>query len=87
MATDCPDRFSSRRLCLYAGEAHGKKNLFIPGDGIVFVCPELVTHYMNAHGYAPSAEFCLAALACPPMRSMEYLRSLLSARSRGSGAS
>jgi hypothetical protein len=64
-------------LCLYRGEAHGKNNLFIPGDGVVFVCPELITHYMNAHGYAPPAEFCRAVPACPPMRSMGYLKSLL----------
>jgi hypothetical protein len=35
-------------LCLYEGP-RGSSNLFVPGDGKVFVCPELVTHYMNAH--------------------------------------
>lgn len=64
-------------LCLYRTEAEGKSNLFIPGEGVIYVCPELITHYMNAHGYAPPAEFCQAVLGCPPMRSMEYLKSLL----------
>jgi hypothetical protein len=64
-------------LCLYQAEARGKNNLFIPGDGVIYVCPELIVHYMNAHGYSPPPAFCRAVLACPPMRSMEYLKALL----------
>jgi hypothetical protein len=63
-------------LCLYEG-APGKRNLYIPAGGKVFVCPELITHYMNAHAYQPPEEFCRAVLACPPMRSMAYLKALL----------
>ena len=64
-------------LCVYASEASGTRNLFIPGNGFAYVCPELVSHYMNAHAYAPPAEFCAAVLDCPPMRSMQYLKALL----------
>jgi hypothetical protein len=63
-------------LCLYEGRA-GKRNVFIPASGVVFVCPELITHYMNEHGYRPPDEFCAAVLACPPMRSMPYFKALL----------
>lgn len=63
-------------LCLYEG-TRGKSNLFIPGSGFLYVCPELIIHYMNAHGYKPPAEFCHAVLACPPMRSIIYLREIL----------
>lgn len=63
-------------LCLYEGQS-GKRNLFIPAGGAVFVCPEMITHYMNEHGYRPPDEFCAAVLACPPMRSMPYLKALL----------
>jgi hypothetical protein len=63
-------------LCLYDGPP-GKRNLYVPAAGAVFVAPELVTHYMNAHGYRPPDEFCAAILACPPMRSMPYLKALL----------
>lgn len=63
-------------LCLYAGAA-GNRHLFIPGPGFLYVCPELVTHYMNAHGYRPPAAFCEAVLTCPPMRSMSYLKAVL----------
>lgn len=55
----------------------GLNNLFIPADGFLFVCPELITHYMNAHGYGPPGEFCDAVLRCPPMRSMDYLKAVL----------
>ena len=64
-------------LCLYQPEARGTRNLWIPGDRVLYVCPELVPHYMNAHGYAPPPEFCRAVLDCPPIRSMAYLKRLL----------
>jgi hypothetical protein len=63
-------------LCLYEG-THGNRNLFIPGSGFLYVSPELILHYMNAHGYKPPAEFCHAVLACPPMRSVTYFRAIL----------
>lgn len=63
-------------LCRFEGEARGVLNLFVPAAGRMYVCPELIVHYMNAHGYAPPAVFCEAVLACPPMRSMTYLRAI-----------
>ena len=60
-------------LCLYEGET-GKRNLFVPGGGAVFVCPELVAHDMNAHAYRPPEQFCGAVRACPPMRSIRHDR-------------
>lgn len=68
-------------LCLYEEEApiiqHASvNNLFIPADGIVFVCPELIAHYMNSHWYRPPDEFCRAVLSCPPVGSMDYLDAL-----------
>ena len=43
-------------LCLYEGPI-GKRNLFVPADGVVYVCPDLTAHYMNAHGYRPPRSF------------------------------
>jgi hypothetical protein len=63
-------------LCLYDGRT-GMRNVFVPAGEVIFVCPELITHYMNDHGYRPPDEFCEAVLACPPMRSMPYLKALL----------
>lgn len=53
---------------------YGYTNLFIPGDGFLFVCPELIRHYIKDHQNAPPIEFCEAVLACPPMNSTDYLQ-------------
>lgn len=58
-------------LCQFDGP-QGSTNLFIPGDGCLYVVPELIGHYVNAHRYRPPDEFCAAVLACPEMNSMEY---------------
>ena len=63
-------------LCLYDGPA-GNRNLYVPAESVAFVCPELVAHYMNAHGYRPPDVFCAAVLACPEMRSVPYLKAIL----------
>jgi hypothetical protein len=63
-------------LCLYDGPL-GIRNLFVPAGDMAFVCPELTAHYMNAHAYRPPDAFCRAVLACPPMRSMSYLKAML----------
>lgn len=64
-------------LCLYDRAATSINNVFIPADGVVFVCPVLIAHYMNAHWYRPPDEFCQAVMSCPEMRSMQYLKALL----------
>jgi len=63
-------------LCQYQ-PTHGSHNIFIPGDHLIYVCPELITHYMNVHSYRPPDEFCSAVLGCPPMRSRDYLKAIL----------
>jgi hypothetical protein len=66
-------------LCTFKAEKSGTKNLFVPGDRRVYVAPELILHYVNAHQYEPPKEFCAAVMTCPPMRSAEYRRALLAA--------
>ena len=53
------------------------RNLFVPGDGFIYVSPEAITHYIYAHGYRPPEEFCRAVLECPEMRSTEYHKAVL----------
>ena len=64
-------------LCLYEPGAKGAANVFIPADGFLYVCPQLIAHYMNAHGYLPPDEFSRAVLSCPEMRSVEYMKAVL----------
>jgi len=62
-------------LCSGNGE-YGKRNLFIPSDGFLFVCPELILHYIKHHEYVPPVAFCDAVLVCPPMNSKAYLETV-----------
>jgi hypothetical protein len=55
----------------------GVSNLWLPAEGFLYVAPSLILHYMDAHGYSPPNEFQAAVMACPPMRSMAYLKALL----------
>ncbi len=70
------------QLCHYEPGRSGRRNLFLPGDGVVYVCPELVAHYMNAHGYAPPQEFCQAVLGCPELSTASYFKALLAGGAR-----
>lgn len=62
-------------LCQFDG-AIGSKVLFIPDREFAWVCPELITHYINAHRYRPPDAFCQAVLAAPEMRTSDYLKAL-----------
>jgi hypothetical protein len=70
-------------LCVFTAEKSGTKNVLIPGEGRVYVAPELILHYMNAHRYQPPVEFCRAVTTCPPRGSPEYRRALLSSGGPG----
>lgn len=69
-------------LCQFHGEKMGTANMFFPFEGKIYVCPELITHYINAHHYQPPSLFCDAVLACPPMRSKEYKQLLIACNGR-----
>lgn len=47
-------------------------NLFVPANDVIYVAPELIAHYIDAHGYRPPYEFIEAVLLCPKMSSKEY---------------
>jgi hypothetical protein len=51
----------------------GIDNVFVPGDGRLYVAPSLILHYIAEHGYAPPQEFQEAVLHCPQMGSADYL--------------
>lgn len=64
-------------LCQFEPEASDTANLFVPGQGVIYVCPKLIRHYINAHHYQPPPVFLEAVLRCPDTRTMEYKRLLL----------
>ncbi len=55
----------------------GNLNLFIPGEGFLYVMPSLAAHCILAHNYAPPQEFCDAVMRCPPMGSDDYYRAVV----------
>ena len=63
-------------LCQFEGE-RGVSNLFVPGNGVIYVAPALITHYINSHKYLPPSEFIDAIMRCPDIRSMNYKKAIL----------
>jgi hypothetical protein len=63
-------------LCQFDGPG-GAANIWIPGDGFLYVCPKLILHYIGTHSYMPPAEFQQAVLRCPDTRSIEYKKAFL----------
>ena len=59
------------------------KNIFIPHEGKIYVCPEAIVHYIAAHWYKPPQIFIDAVMNCPEMRSMEYKKAILANGGRG----
>ena len=55
----------------------GALNLFVPGEGLLYVLPSLAAHYSVTHGYTPPAPFREAVLRCPPMRSKAYFEAIV----------
>ncbi|MET9520042.1 hypothetical protein [Streptomyces sp. NPDC002994] len=41
----------------------GSAEIRVIGEGVVYAAPELIAHYVEAHNYAPPAEFVRAVLA------------------------
>jgi hypothetical protein len=69
-------------LCQYDG-VRMKYEVYVPGNGCIYVAPTGIVHYIAAHWYKPPAAFIDAVMACPPMRSMEYMKALLENGGRG----
>ena len=83
----CPVTFMGAHQCEFCTPAiahphdhhypHGSSNLLVPGDGVIFACPELIGHYIDEHLYQPPSVFLAAVAACPPVDSEHYFLRLL----------
>jgi hypothetical protein len=63
-------------VCQFTPPSFGA-NLFVPHDGLIYVAPAGILHYIAAHWYKPPGVFIEAVLQCPPMNSIEYKKALL----------
>jgi hypothetical protein len=73
-------RFSEDGMATFDGRTiPGKSaaNLYVPYQGVIYVAPELIAHYIDSHRYRPPDIFIEAVLACPPTNSMAYKKALL----------
>lgn len=58
-------------LCQFDGPC-AAGNLFVPDDNRIFVCPELVVHYIATHRYRPPTAFEEAVMRCPIPGGRDY---------------
>jgi len=63
-------------LCQHSGET-GSRVVLLPGNGLLYLFPDLILHYIDAHWYKPPGSFCRAVLECPPPDSIAYKKKLL----------
>jgi hypothetical protein len=63
-------------LCQFNGPSFSA-NLFVPYDGLIYVAPTAITHYIAAHWYKPPDTFRQAVFNCPDMSSMAYKKAIL----------
>jgi hypothetical protein len=73
-------------LCASGKPAEGRptrshENLWIPGDGVIYIAPGMITHYIGDHSYLPPEGFIRAVLTCPDYGSPAYHAALLVANS------
>jgi hypothetical protein len=64
--------FGGIHTCEFCSKAHGVGNFGVPCDGLLFVAPEMVVHYVEQHGYSPPPEFVAAVLRAPLPDTEEY---------------
>ncbi len=63
---------AGKHTCDLCGNASAGGNLWIPTPDALFVAPELIGHYVEAHAYRPPDVFIQAVLASPAQGSVEY---------------
>lgn len=51
--------------------------IFVPGQGVIYVAPRLIEHYVATHWYSPPPEFVTAVLKCPASPSATYRKAFL----------
>src|SRR4051812_16575626 len=62
--------------CELCKEFRTSGNLGIPADGVLFVAPEMVAHYVEKHEYLPPREFIQAVLMTPAPGTVEYAQAV-----------
>jgi hypothetical protein len=64
--------FCGRHECEFCGAASGSQNCGLPWQGLFYVFPELIVHYVEVHSYLPPQEFIAATMQAPLPGTPEY---------------
>lgn len=64
--------FGGVHQCEVCHSSTGYGNVGVPAGDLLYVAPELLAHYIEAHRYAPPAEFVTAIMASPLPGTPEY---------------
>jgi hypothetical protein len=67
--------FLSCYFCKGRNRPHSSAEIRVVGVNRVYAAPEMVGHYVEAHGYRPPDEFIAAVLAWDPSQSSPFLES------------
>lgn len=70
--TSAESRFPDYKIRRVSGTT-----LFIPGEGVIYVAPGTILHFIDAHSYHPPWDFARAVMTCPKMGSLDYLKALV----------
>src|SRR5262249_8758090 len=62
--------------CEFCGKARSSSEFEVPGLGVVYCAPDMITHYVEEHEYRPPQEFIDAVLVSPPPGTSEYRSAL-----------
>ncbi|MEZ5424773.1 MAG: hypothetical protein R2747_00790 [Pyrinomonadaceae bacterium] len=70
--------FCGRHQCDFCGsefiDEFGAVTIFVAYKNKIYVCPDLIVHYIEKHSYLPPAEFIEAVLAHTPQESQKYFK-------------
>lgn len=58
--------------CEFCGDYRSGGNLGIPAGRLLFVAPQMVSHYVDAHRYRPPDPFIRAVLDCPNFGTRDF---------------
>jgi hypothetical protein len=62
--------------CEFCGEFNASGNFGVPSTSVLYVCPEMIVHYIAVHEYQPPPEFVDAVLAAPLPGTAAYKRAV-----------
>jgi hypothetical protein len=68
--------FMGMHTCNLCGVARASGNFGVPRGEVLFVCPEMIVHYVADHGYLPPGEFLDAIITVDTPGTDGYARSV-----------